>query len=95
MALTYRINRLIFTQNQIRYEMLNEEIMSTDEYRFNFRPSDAYIYAIFSPRVAFDGGSVMVWKDISSNVLKGSNSITDSRYIQEILMEHLCHLHHS
>lgn len=58
------------------------------------RPGERFIPACFEEKVAFGGGSVMVWAGISSEsrtelVLIENGSLTSARYVEEILNEHV------
>lgn len=102
----HRVERLRFALNHVNW---NQEewtrVLFTDESRFCLRSPDGrervwrrrgerFAPCTFSPRVSFQGGSVMVWGGISYEartelVFVDGGSLTAARYIEEVLLEHV------
>lgn len=102
----HRVERLRFAREHLNWTQEDWSlVLFSDESRFCLRSPDGrekvwrrrgerYAPCTFSPRVAFGGGSVMVWGGINLNsrtelVLVNRGSITADRYIREVLEPHV------
>lgn len=100
----HRVARLQFAREHQNWNADDwGRVLFTDESRFCLRSPDGrgrvwrrngerYAECTFSPRVSFQGGSVMVWAGISSQAhtelyLVPRGSLTAARYINEILQD--------
>lgn len=102
----HRLNRMQFARDHQNWNENDwRRVLFTDESRFCLRSPDGrervwrrggerYAECTFSPRVSFQGGSVMVWAGISLEsrtelYLVPRGSITAERYINEILADYV------
>lgn len=100
----HRIARLEFARNHQNWgEDEWGRILFTDESRFSLRspdgrervwrrPNERFAECTFSPRVGYQGGSIMVWAGISLDArtelyIVPRGSLTAARYIHEILQD--------
>lgn len=102
----HRVARLRFAREHHHWNANDwGTVLFTDESRFCLRSPDGrgrvwrrsgerYAECTFSPRVSFQGGSVMVWAGISSQArtelyIVPRGSLTADRYINEILQDYV------
>lgn len=100
----HRVARLQFARNHAHFTENNwRDVLFTDESRFTLRspdgrervwrrPHERFAECTFSPRISFQGGSIMVWAGISLEArtelyIVPRGSITAARYIDEILQD--------
>lgn len=102
----HRISRLRYAQSHVNWSIEDwSKVMFSDESKFMLykhdgrhrvyrRPGERFKQACIEEKVAYVGGSVLVWAGISSEsrtelVIIENGSLTSVRYVEEILNDHV------
>ena len=102
----HRVARLQFARQHINWTRADwESVLFTDESRFALRSSDGrdhvwrrcgerYAPCTMSPRISFNGGSIIVWAGISvaartELVFIENGTMNGDRYIEECIIPHV------